>query len=325
MPSSYDNELGIELQAAGENLNTWGQPKLNNALRRLVKGIAGFLTKSLTGNVTLTSSNSSTDPNEYEARHAMLKFTGGGAYTVTIPSVSKSYDSIWNACTGALTITTGAGATATIAVGEIVGVMCDGANVYKIKPANYDGAILSGLGAPQASSDAATKGYVDGVAFNSTDLPGQNAGTDGKFIRSNGSVASWETIAVADVDGAAPTSGAELTDGVTVTGGLDVTGSTKLTPVTPAALDIDWSAGEMQTKAMSSSGAITFSGIVPDKAQVLVLKLILTDGADPDLPESIAWDTGTEPVFQNGTFVLGFTTFDGGASVEGYICGESFA
>ena len=49
----------------------------------------------------------------------MLKFTGAGPFTVTIPSVSKAY-LVWNACAGAVTLTTGAGATVTIDAGDIV-------------------------------------------------------------------------------------------------------------------------------------------------------------------------------------------------------------
>lgn len=319
MPSTYTASLRIEMQAAGENLNTWGAPRLNNGLSRIDFAVAGLQSIALTGNYTLTSSNTSDD----EARAAFLKFSGGGSYTVTIPSVSKGY-AVWNTCTGALTLTTGAGATATIAVGEIVGVMCDGANVYKIKPASYDGAVLSGLGTPQASSDAATKGYVDGVAFNSTNLPGQGAGTVGQFIKSNGSVASWETITVSDVTGAAPTSAPSITDGLTLAGGATVTGATKMTPVTVPGLDIDWSAGEMQTKALASSEAITFSGFVAGKAQVLVLKLTISSSAAPAWPAAVTWDNGVDPDLPNGLNILGFTTFDGGATIEGYVLGEAF-
>ena len=41
MPSSYSASLRLELQAAGENLNTWGAPRLNNVIARMDKAIAG--------------------------------------------------------------------------------------------------------------------------------------------------------------------------------------------------------------------------------------------------------------------------------------------
>jgi microcystin-dependent protein len=134
MPSSYTASLRFELQAQGENPNTWGQPKLNNLFTRLDFAIAGMFTKALTGDYTLTSSNSADD----EARAAMLKFTGAGAgpFTITIPSVPKEYK-VWNACTSAsVVITTGAGATVTIQPTEIAEIICDGSNV---KATGYDG------------------------------------------------------------------------------------------------------------------------------------------------------------------------------------------
>ena len=42
MPSSY-TDLGFELQAAGENTNTWGAPRLNAALSRINYAIAGYI------------------------------------------------------------------------------------------------------------------------------------------------------------------------------------------------------------------------------------------------------------------------------------------
>jgi microcystin-dependent protein len=134
MPSTYTASLRFELQAQGENPNTWGQPKLNNLFTRLDFAVAGMVTKALTGDYTLTSSNSADD----EARAAMLKFTGAGAgpFTITIPSVSKEYK-VWNACTSAsVVITTGAGTTVTIQPTEIAEIICDGSNV---KATGYDG------------------------------------------------------------------------------------------------------------------------------------------------------------------------------------------
>ena len=110
MPSSWSSSLRFELQFTGENINLWGD-KLNVVLSHADSAIAGWLTKALSGDVALTTANASDD----EARAAMIKFTGAGPFTVTIPSVSKSY-LVWNACTAAVTLTTGAGATAVVTI-----------------------------------------------------------------------------------------------------------------------------------------------------------------------------------------------------------------
>ena len=173
MPSTYTTSLRLELQAAGENLNTWGAPKLNTVISRIDTSIAGWTTVALTGNYTLTSSNTATD----QSRQMLLKFTGTGSFTVTTPSVSKMYV-VWNACTGDVTLTTGAGTTVVVESGEINVVICDGTNW---KP----------LGAGAVS----IKEYVDQVAwsYNAGNLPAQ-LGNAGKVVTTDGTNASWENI-----------------------------------------------------------------------------------------------------------------------------------
>jgi hypothetical protein len=193
MPSSYSTSLRFELQFTGENLNLWGD-KLNAALSRADTSIAGWLTKTLVGNYTLTTANGAAD----EARTAMLKFTGSGAFTVTIPAVSKRYD-VWNACTGVVNLTNGS-ATVTLQPGEVASVITDGgANMARVQGSDFGGSRITGVGNPTSSGDAATKAYVDATAFTAAggNLPGQ-AGNAGKILVTDGSTASWgnaETLA----------------------------------------------------------------------------------------------------------------------------------
>lgn len=178
MPSSWTPSLRFERQFAGENINTWGD-RLNVVLTRADYAIAGWLTKPLTGNATLTSANDLDD----EARAAMVKFTGGvGPFTVTIPAVSKAY-LVWNACTGPVTLTTGAGATVTVDPGDIAWVATDGAAV---KTPGYGGASI--------------KDWVASVAwsYNAGALPAQ-AGNAGKFVRTDGTNAGWQALSTADL------------------------------------------------------------------------------------------------------------------------------
>jgi hypothetical protein len=177
MPSSWSSSLRFELQFTGENINLWGD-KLNAVLGHADYAVAGFLTKPLTANTALTTANAGDD----EARAAMIKFTGAGPFTVTLPSVSKAY-LIWNACSAAVTLTTGAGASVTIDPGDIVQVACDGANV---KTPGYGGVSI--------------KDYVAQTAwsYNAGNLPAQT-GNAGKFVRTDGTSASWQAISTADL------------------------------------------------------------------------------------------------------------------------------
>lgn len=199
MPSSFTQRLRLELQAAGENLNTWGAPKLNNVISRLDFALAGWTTIPLSGNYALSASNS-----DDEARSAMLKFTGTGAYVVTIPSVSKRYD-VWNALSGTLTVTTGAGVTATVQAGEKCSVICDAANVYRLRSTDFGSLRLTSVADPISDQDVATKRYVDSAAFSAAagNLPGQT-GSSGKFLTTDGTVAAWAAPTVALISDYAP-------------------------------------------------------------------------------------------------------------------------
>lgn len=205
MPSSWSASLRFELQFTGENINLWGD-KLNAVLTHADFSTAGVTTKALTGDYTLTTTNAADD----EARAAILKFTGAGPFTITIPSVSKTYD-IWNLCAAALTITTGAGATSVLQPTEVVRVICDGANVKRVVATDFGAVRLTSVADPINAQDVATKAYADALAFiaNSGVLPGQT-GAGGWALFSNGSNALWRQITSADLSDTAARDAAAL-------------------------------------------------------------------------------------------------------------------
>jgi len=177
MPSSYTSSLRLEKQATGENLNTWGERLNLTGLDRIDFSIAGWTTIALTSSRALTSSNTATD----EARSAMLKFTGAGGFVVTLPSVSKAY-MVWNASSAAITLTTGAGDTLQIDANDILVVICDGTNVKTL-----------------GFNNQSIKDYIQAVAWaSSTALPAQ-LGNAGKFVKTDGTDASWQTIQTTDI------------------------------------------------------------------------------------------------------------------------------
>jgi hypothetical protein len=196
MPSSPTTSLRLEKQADGENTNIWGD-KLDQALDKIDAAVAGWLTKALTGNYALATANYATD----EASAAMLKFTGTGAFTVTVPAVSKAYR-IWNACSGMLTITNGSSST-TVQPGEVVEVVTDGAaNFARVQGTDFGGANLTGvtqitlLTLPSLASHVATKSYVDAAvssaAFTTSTFGVPIASGDtGQFLTNNGATPSW--------------------------------------------------------------------------------------------------------------------------------------
>lgn len=178
MAATYTASLRFTLQGLGDNLNTWGLV-LNSGVFALVDtAIAGRYAFSLSGPVTLSSANGTTD----QSRNAILDITGGSGGTVTVPAASKLY-LVKNAASGPVLITCGATA-ATVESGETTVVMVDGGDVTKLAP--------KGFPIPLLGTDAANKSYVDGVAFGQPGvLPGINAGTTGMFVTNDGTTAYW--------------------------------------------------------------------------------------------------------------------------------------
>jgi hypothetical protein len=208
MPSSYSVSFRLNYQAPGDNLNTWGTILNNGVFQLLEDAVAGMASFTLSGPKVLTSTNGATD----EARCAVLNVTGGTGGTITAPGVKKVY-LVRNASSGPVIITTGSGVTATFSAGEVGFCAGDGTNFYRTTvTTDFGGVALTSVGAPTANTDAATKGYVDGVAFTMAggSLPGQS-GNAGKALITNGTVAAWgiPTLTISDLP---PISTSNITD-----------------------------------------------------------------------------------------------------------------
>lgn len=181
MPSSY-TDLGLELQAAGENTNLWGAPRLNDTLQRVSYLVGGYQSVAITGDYTLTTSNSTTAQASNTGRQALLKFTGtlSANATITVPSVGMKW-SIWNATNKVLTISTGAGNTVTIDAGDKTVVWCDGSACHTI----YFGGL-------------SLKDYIAAVTASAGAVPGVT-GNAGKYLYTDGASAFWRQPATADL------------------------------------------------------------------------------------------------------------------------------
>jgi len=196
MPSSPTPLLNIEQQAAGENLNVWGDPNLNSALQRLTEAIAATTAIS-SYPITLTSTNYVAN----QARSMMLSCSGAGG-TVTVPGQSKLYI-VRNASSGNVVITAGA-TGATVAAGDTVPVICDGTDCRIAARTDFQNSVLKNVANGSNALDAVNKqqidavlaaaqAYTDATAFASASLPGQ-AGEAGKFLQTNGTSTLWATV-----------------------------------------------------------------------------------------------------------------------------------
>lgn len=176
MTDSPSSRLRLRVQETGSNVNTWGT-LLNVVLQLVDDAVAGVASVTLTANYSLTSTNYVED----EARKAILKFSGTGSYTVTVPSVSKAYI-VWNNTSGTLTLTAGAGTTVDIDTGDIVIVFCDAVNVKTI---GYGGLSL--------------KAYIAAAALTATGTLPATTGNEGKALIVRSLAATWDRLATTDL------------------------------------------------------------------------------------------------------------------------------
>lgn len=115
----------LNRQGTGDNVNAWGGILNTQDFDLIDESLDGVAVIPVAGNVTASSVNYATD----QARKRVLKFTGAGGFTVTIPGVEKFYI-VDNACAAAVTIKTIAGASVTIATGQRTFLYCDGLHCF---------------------------------------------------------------------------------------------------------------------------------------------------------------------------------------------------
>jgi hypothetical protein len=207
MVSTATTRLRLNKQGTGDSANTWGVVLNGQVFDLTDEAIAGVETIALTGDKTLTSTNYVSD----EARNMGLRFTGSlvSGATITIPAVEKLYFII-NDSGQTLTFSAGAG-TVGVETGRRKWIACDGTDVYMAEDgADFEyveatflklaGGTLTGqvtaVGDPTADGHLARKKYVDDnlMAVTSTaELPGQT-GNSGKFLTTDGTVASWSAV-----------------------------------------------------------------------------------------------------------------------------------
>jgi hypothetical protein len=153
MPSTYSSSLRLELQATGENANTWGT-KTNNNLNLLQQAIAGYEAIDISGSITFVVS--AADGVLDQARNAVLDLTGTvtSAISVVVPDVEKTY---WVRClaSGAdVTFRTSAGTGVVLPRDLWVFLVATGTSVINVLPPS---ALLS-----------STNTYTNINTFNST-------------------------------------------------------------------------------------------------------------------------------------------------------------
>jgi hypothetical protein len=120
MASTFSN-LGLNLQATGENSGTWGAIT-NVNLQDIDNAIGGVANVTVTGNTTLafTTNSSSTTYTDESGRNKIIVLNGSlsaTTVTITVPNIEKDYVFINNSG-GTATISAGGSTTVSIATGS---------------------------------------------------------------------------------------------------------------------------------------------------------------------------------------------------------------
>ena len=175
MSSTYTSRIKLELQADGENANTWGQRLNSNVIQLVDDAVAAYTTISIGGaSYTLTNNDGASD----EARSAILEFTGvvSVSINVIIPSQSKFYlirDKTTRQSDASYVLQTAGNAGVSPPVSARGIYFCDGTNIHTLNAAGL------GLGtvADYNVANTSIKGTADvnGAVDNSTTIVYDNA------------------------------------------------------------------------------------------------------------------------------------------------------
>lgn len=171
MASTYD-ELGTEVMATGENINTWGT-KLNEAKALLIEAIKGVASAAITdAGLTLTIPQNTPGL----GRKALVKIDGAALTApgnVTVPAIQKTWFFHYFGSAQPLLITAG-GAPVTVRPNSFALVYCDGVDVFnpeasldRIKPpaaaVDFNGQKATNLANGSSPTDAATVGQIAAI------------------------------------------------------------------------------------------------------------------------------------------------------------------
>ena len=278
MPSTFSN-LGLELQATGENANTWGQ-KTNVGLQRVDNAIAGYTTvqaNSTTITLAFSTNSGSTTFTDENGRNKILKFTSGtaaAAITVTVPDIEKEY-LVRNETGQNVTFSAGGSTTITLATGKNAHIYIDGASaVYNsladiVTTSLETGGITTTGDINLGDNDKINVGASNDLQIyhNATNSVIDEQGTGQLLVRSNGdgiffqngnSTASLANFRVGTGNEFYYNGDIKLettAGGAKVTGTLDVTGQEININGTAAENIIDFASTDMRLRWLNSTPA----------------------------------------------------------------------
>jgi len=191
----------LRKQSLGSNVNTWGDTKLNEAFDVIDQSMDGYLAITLTGDLTLTTTNYDTAD---QAKRRIHKFTGAlvSSASVTYPSVEGWYFVI-NTSGAQVTVKCSGGTGVAVPNGRSVLVYGDGTDLYAMVP-NY---LPTALAALSNANDFPTYSQVQTLIANAA-LPA----SAGSVLNSAADTTAGYLLQKLNVSAAGAVSGAWTTE-----------------------------------------------------------------------------------------------------------------
>jgi hypothetical protein len=337
MATGATGQLGLALPVQGELSGTWGDTVNNGITQYTNIAIAGTLTLTNDGAVTLANTTGDasasnitstlTGAGTVTAQFAIVRVTGTltTAKVVTAPSYSKTY-TVVNAATGGIVTFKASGQTGvSVAVGETAFVYFNGTDYVKVSGTVAVASFQTSLGGLTPSTATTgvvtlagtlntTSGGTGLTSFTAGDVPYYASGsvlsklaigTAGQFLTSTGTAPQWSTLSgVAVTTFSAGTTGftpSSATSGaITLAGTLATTnGGTGLTSFTSGGV----------VYASSSSALATGSALTFDGTNLGVNGRFVIDGIVASAPAN----GGMFRLSNESNYFTGKTTGSGGA------------
>jgi hypothetical protein len=158
MSSTPTSRNRLNKQGTGDNPSTWGNILNTSVFDLIDESLDGLTSIVVNGDITLSSTNYIAD----QSRKRILKFTGAGGFTVTLPGVEKVYI-LHNTCTAIVSVKTASGGAVNIQPNQVTFIYCDGTNCYQAT-ATGSSVFTIKIVAPAATTGKASLNVPHGTA-----------------------------------------------------------------------------------------------------------------------------------------------------------------